>query len=79
VTHSDQSLFCKLFEHKKGTVTKITVQSSGSGKEYTLSIKKGDQPAETSTNNKKYLLAKLTKDNKLVFMVKYIECATSLV
>lgn len=78
VTHSDENLFCKYYEKKNGTVTKVTVKASGTGKEYTYSVKKGDAPIETQVFAKKDLVSKLKKDDKLEFMVKYIENASSL-
>lgn len=78
ITHSDENLFCKYYEKKNGTVTKITVKSTGSGKEYTYSVKKGESPIESTNHNKKELLAKLKKDDKLDFIVKYIDTASTL-
>jgi hypothetical protein len=78
VTHSEDNLFCKYYESKNGVVTKITVKSGGGGKEYVLTVKRGDAPPETSTYNKKDVLAKLGKEERLSFMLKYIEGASSL-
>jgi len=78
VTHSDENLFCKYYEKKNGVVTKITVKSGGAGKEYTLTIKRGDAPGEITTHTKKEILAKLSKDDRLSFMVKYLEGTAAL-
>jgi hypothetical protein len=78
VTHAEDNLFCKFFEKKNGVVTRITIKAPGFGKEYTYSIKKGDALVEVNIYSKKELISKLKKNDKLEFMVKYLENASML-
>ena len=78
ITHSDERLICKYYEKVKGNITKITISSSGSGGDYTYSIKKGTESTETSTHKKTELLSKIKKDDRLDFIVKYMKDSKQL-
>jgi hypothetical protein len=78
VTHSEENLFCKYYEKKGDSATRITVKSSTSGGVYTLTVKKGAGEPKVTTHNKKEIMDFLRKDKELGFMMEYIEKTKSL-
>jgi hypothetical protein len=78
VTHSENTLFCKFYEKKNGVATKITVRSSGTGGEYTVTMKKGEGETKKMTHNKKDLMAWIKENKDLEFMSAYIGKEKSL-
>ena len=78
VIHAEDKLFCKFYGVKNGVSSKVTVESSKTGGEYTLTVKSGNNAPKVSKHNKKEIFAFLKSDPNLGFMLDYISKTSSL-
>lgn len=78
VIHAEDKLFCKFFEQKNGKKLRISVMSGPTGGKYKLTVKEGDSEPKVTEFEKKDLLSYLKKNDKLSFMLGYIEKTKTL-